>query len=37
MSFVIAVLIAGLVIPKILLIAFRKNLFDEIDERKIHQ
>lgn len=36
LSFVIAALIAGLVIPKILLIAFRKNLFDEIDERKIH-
>ncbi len=36
LSFVIAALIAGLVIPKILLIAFRKNLFDEVDERKIH-
>ena len=34
---VISVLLAGLLIPKILLIAFRKSLFDEIDERKIHR
>ena len=32
----IAVLLTGIIIPKILLIAFRKNLFDTIDERKIH-
>lgn len=28
---------AGIVIPQILLIAFRKKLFDEPDERKIHK
>lgn len=33
----IAVLITGILIPKILLIAFRKNLFDSLDERKIHK
>ena len=36
-SFVISILLAGLIIPKILLIAFRKQLFDEVDERKIHR
>ncbi len=35
-AFVLSALLAGVVIPKILLIAFRKNLFDEPDERKIH-
>lgn len=34
--FLISLFITGLIIPKILLIAFRKNLFDEVDERKIH-
>lgn len=34
---IISVLMAGLIIPKILLIAFRKKLFDEVDERKIHR
>ncbi len=33
---IICVFCAGIVIPQILLIAFRKNLFDEPDERKIH-
>ena len=33
----ISVVLTGLIIPKILLIAFRKKLFDEIDERKIHR
>jgi UDP-N-acetylmuramyl pentapeptide phosphotransferase/UDP-N-acetylglucosamine-1-phosphate transferase len=28
---------SGILIPQILLIAFRKKLFDEIDERKIHR
>ncbi len=28
---------SGFIIPQILLIAFRKNLFDEIDPRKIHK
>lgn len=31
------VLFAGVLIPEILLIAYRKNLFDEVDERKIHK
>ncbi len=35
--FLISLFITGLIIPKILLIAFRKNLFDETNERKIHQ
>lgn len=35
--FCVSLLLAGIIIPQILLIAFRKNLFDEIDERKIHQ
>lgn len=29
-------LLTGIIIPQILLIAFRKNLFDEPDPRKIH-
>ena len=32
-----SLVLAGIIIPQILLIAFRKKLFDEIDERKIHQ
>lgn len=35
--FAISLVLAGIIIPQILLIAFRKNLFDEIDERKIHK
>ncbi len=35
--FCLVLLISGIIIPQILLIAFRKNLFDEIDPRKIHQ
>lgn len=34
---IMSVLLAGLIIPKIMLIAFRKQLFDEVDERKIHR
>ncbi len=37
LCFAISVLIAGILIPKIIIIAFRRNLFDEIDERKIHR
>lgn len=37
LSFAIALVLAGILIPQILLIAFRKKLFDEIDERKIHK
>lgn len=35
-GFCISALLAGIIIPQILLIAFRKKLFDEPDERKIH-
>lgn len=35
-SFFLSAFFAGIVIPQILLIAFRRNLFDEPDERKIH-
>lgn len=34
--FLLCVFFAGIVIPQILLIAFRRQLFDELDERKIH-
>ncbi len=36
-SFVISFLLTGIIIPQILLIAFRKKLFDEPDDRKIHK
>ncbi|MDE6439101.1 MAG: undecaprenyl/decaprenyl-phosphate alpha-N-acetylglucosaminyl 1-phosphate transferase, partial [Muribaculaceae bacterium] len=35
--FLVVVVLAGFIIPQILLIAFRKNLFDEVDPRKIHK
>lgn len=35
--FLLCAFLAGIVIPKILLIAFRRQLFDVPDERKIHQ
>ena len=35
-GFCVSAVLAGFIIPQILLIAFRKNLFDEPDERKIH-
>ena len=35
--FLVSLLLAGIIIPQILLISFRKNLFDEVDERKIHK
>lgn len=34
---VIGIVLTGIIIPQILLIAFRKNLFDTPDPRKIHQ
>lgn len=34
--FVVSAFLAGILIPKILLVAFRKKLFDVPDERKIH-
>ena len=36
LAFLLCVLCASIVIPQILLIAFRKQLFDLPDERKIH-
>lgn len=36
-AFAVVAAISGIIIPQILLIAFRKNLFDEIDPRKIHK
>ena len=35
-ALIISIVAAGILIPQILLIAFRKKLFDEPDERKIH-
>lgn len=35
--FCIALVLTVIIIPQILLIAFSKNLFDEVDERKIHK
>lgn len=35
--FCIALVLTGIIIPQILLIAFSKKLFDEVDERKIHK
>lgn len=35
--FCIALLLTGIIIPQILLIAFRRKLFDEVDERKVHK
>lgn len=35
--FLVVVAITGFIIPQILMIAFRKNLFDEVDPRKIHK
>lgn len=35
-AFFVSLMIAGILIPQILLISFRKKLFDEVDERKIH-
>ncbi len=35
--FLLCMFLAGFMIPKILLISFRKNLFDGHDERKIHK
>ena len=35
--FALCALLAGVLIPQILLIAYRRNLFDEVNERKIHK
>ncbi len=36
-SFLLCIVASGILIPQILLIAYRKKLFDEPDERKIHR
>lgn len=36
-AFLVSLFLTGIIIPKILLIAYRKNLFDVPDERKIHK
>lgn len=37
LAFLTSVILTGILIPQILLIAFRKQLFDSVDERKIHK
>ena len=36
-GFCVSAFMSGILIPQVLLIAFRKRLFDELDERKIHR
>ena len=36
-TMIVSMILTGLIIPQILLIAFRRQLFDTVDERKIHQ
>ncbi len=36
-TLLLCLILAGILIPQILLISFRKKLFDDVDERKIHQ
>lgn len=36
LALILSITLAGLIIPRIMVIAFRKNLYDEINERKIH-
>lgn len=36
-ALLISLILTGIIIPQILLIAFRKKLFDDVDERKIHK
>ena len=36
-GFLVSAFMSGILIPQVLLIAFRKRLFDELDERKIHR
>ena len=37
LTFLISVIIAWIIIPRILLISIKKKLFDEPNERKIHK
>ena len=34
---IISILLSSFIIPRILVVAFRKRLFDVPDERKVHQ
>lgn len=36
MAFILAMVLAYFILPRIILISYKKKLFDEIDERKIH-
>lgn len=36
-AFFVSIFFAGIIIPQILNLAFKKQLFDKVDERKIHQ
>ena len=36
-AMLLSILFAGILIPQILLVSFRRRLFDEPDERKIHK
>lgn len=36
MTFVISIVLSALIIPRILVVAFRKRLFDILDKRKVH-
>lgn len=35
-AFVLAMVLSYFILPRIILISYKKNLFDEIDERKVH-
>ncbi len=37
LAFLLSILFAGILIPQILLVSYRRKLFDEPDERKIHR
>lgn len=37
LAFLLSAGITALIIPKIILISFKRKLFDEVDERKVHQ
>ena len=37
LCFILSIVLAGIIIPNIMTIAFKRKLFDEIDERKIHR
>lgn len=37
LAMLLSTLFAGILIPQILLVSFRRKLFDEPDERKIHR